>query len=120
MTPILNALPGSREEVYTNRHIQARNCIERCFGLLKSRWRCLHKHRTLPYHPHVASKIVSACCVLHNIMLQAHLSPTVDMAEHHDADDEEAQQTGPTIPSNQEELMQGRLLRDCLVNRLTF
>ncbi|XP_045506495.1 putative nuclease HARBI1 [Colias croceus] len=41
MTPILNAIPGSVEDTYTQRHVQARNCIECCFGLLKSRWRCL-------------------------------------------------------------------------------
>ncbi|CAG4992911.1 unnamed protein product [Colias eurytheme] len=47
----LNAIPGSVEDTYTQRHVQARNCIERCFGLLKSRWRCLLRHRTLHYHP---------------------------------------------------------------------
>ncbi|CAG4959027.1 unnamed protein product [Colias eurytheme] len=73
MTPILNAAPGSRDEVYTTRHVQARNCIERCFGLLKARWRCLLKHRTLHYEPH----IVSACCVLHNIAVQARLPQPV-------------------------------------------
>ncbi|KAJ8720629.1 hypothetical protein PYW08_006094 [Mythimna loreyi] len=76
MTPILNAVQGSREERYTERHVQARNCIERCFGLLKARWRCLLKDRVLHYHPHVASNIIMACCVLHNIALKAGLPPT--------------------------------------------
>lgn len=118
MTPILNAAPGSREEMYTTRHIQARNCIERCFGLLKARWRCLLKHRTLHYHPHVASKIVLACCVLHNIALQAHLPPPVDVvAEPHDGGDDEAP-VGLSAASSQDELMNGRAILNCLINRL--
>lgn len=118
MTPILNAAPGSREEVYTTRHIQARNCIERCFGLLKARWRCLLKHRTLHYHPHVASKIVLACCVLHNIALQARLPPPVDVvAEPRDDGDDEAP-VGLSSASSQDELMHGRAILNCLVNRL--
>lgn len=75
LTPILDAVPGSREEIYTRRHIQARNCIERCFGLLKSRWRCLLRHRTLHYHPVKAGKIVLACSVLHNMAVEANLPP---------------------------------------------
>lgn len=118
MTPVLNAAPGSRAEVYTTRHVQARNCIERCFGVLKARWRCLLKDRVLHYHPHVASKIVMACCVLHNIALKARLPPPVDTEEQHDSADNEAWQAGPAFPSSQEELMQGRTIRDCLINRL--
>ncbi|KAL0852377.1 hypothetical protein ABMA28_000574 [Loxostege sticticalis] len=41
MTHILNAHPGSPEEHYTNMHVQARNTAERCFGILKTRFRCL-------------------------------------------------------------------------------
>ncbi|CAG4984828.1 unnamed protein product [Parnassius apollo] len=55
MTPILNAVPGSVEDTYTQRHVQARNCIERCFGLLKSHWRDLRyviceSNVTKPYY----------------------------------------------------------------------
>lgn len=117
MTPILNAAPGSQEDVYTTRHIQARNCIERCFGLLKARWRCLLKHRTLHYHPHIASKIVTACCVLHNIALQARLPPPVDIAEQHD-DGDDGLPASSSAPSSQEDLMRGRAILNCLINRL--
>lgn len=120
MTPILNAEPGSREEVYTKRHIQARNCIERCFGLLKARWRCLLKHRTLHYHPQVASKIIIACSVLHNIALNARLPLPTDMTEQHDNSDHTnvAVQAGPSTYSSQDELMRGRVMLNCLVNRM--
>ncbi|CAG5045205.1 unnamed protein product, partial [Parnassius apollo] len=79
MTPILNAPQGSREELYTTRHVQARTCIERCFGLLKTRWRCLLRDRVLHYHPTVASKITLACCVLHNISVHVHLPAPSDI-----------------------------------------
>ncbi|KOB79423.1 Uncharacterized protein OBRU01_00321 [Operophtera brumata] len=45
MTPILNAAPNSPEELYTYKHVRARNVIERCNGVLKTRWRCLLAHR---------------------------------------------------------------------------
>ncbi|GBP06348.1 Putative nuclease HARBI1 [Eumeta japonica] len=73
MTPILNALPGTKERIYTDMHMSARNCVERCIGVLKSRFRCLLAARVLNYEPDVAAKIVNACCVLHNIAHGARL-----------------------------------------------
>lgn len=49
MTPIIGAAPGSPEEYYTELHCRARNTVERCIGVLKSRWRCLLAHRVLHY-----------------------------------------------------------------------
>lgn len=73
MTPILNSMPGSKESVYTKMHMSARNCVERCIGVLKARFRCLLVARTLHYDPQTASRIVNACCVLHNIAHGARL-----------------------------------------------
>ncbi|XP_060809565.1 putative nuclease HARBI1 [Amyelois transitella] len=67
MTPIVNAAAGSPEEFYTQIHCSARNRVERTIGLLKARWRCLLKHRVLHYKPDMVSKIINACCVLHNM-----------------------------------------------------
>ncbi|XP_029839133.2 uncharacterized protein LOC115322887 [Ixodes scapularis] len=39
--------------------------------LLKSRFRCLQRHRALFYHPTTATVIISACAVLHNICLSS-------------------------------------------------
>lgn len=70
MTPIPDALPGTPEERYTSRHISARNVIERAFGVLKNRFRCLLKHRVLHYSHEMAGRITYACVVLHNICRQ--------------------------------------------------
>lgn len=120
MTPILNAVQGTREELYTQRHIQARNCIERCFGLLKSRWRCLLRDRVLHYQPHVASKITMACCVLHNKALKARLPPPPPHslpAAHEDSDDDTLLASTSTV-NFQSELIQGRAMLTCLLSRL--
>ncbi|CAK1597621.1 unnamed protein product [Parnassius mnemosyne] len=120
MTPILNAPHGSREELYTTRHVQARTCIERCFGLLKTRWRCLLRDRVLHYHPNVASKITLACCVLHNISLHAHLPAPSDIpvTTVDDNDDSSTQTTQSTTTENRNELIRGRAMLNYLISRL--
>lgn len=51
-----------------NQHLRnARITIERLNGVLKGRFRCLLRHRTLNYNPIVAAKIIYSCGVLHNI-----------------------------------------------------
>lgn len=56
LTPVLNALPGSKEEKYNIAHKRARNVVERTFGCLKMRFRCLTKHRPLHYTPKKSRK----------------------------------------------------------------
>ncbi|XP_046976572.1 putative nuclease HARBI1 [Vanessa cardui] len=120
MTPILNAVEGSREHRYTQLHVQARNCIERCFGLLKARWRCLLRDRVLHYHPRVASKITMACCVLHNIALQAGLPPPQPLPAALDNGDDTLMQdpTSTVFVGSQSEVIQGRAMLSCLLNRI--
>lgn len=43
LTPFPNAVAASKEERYNTAHKHARNVIERAFGVLKARWRCLLK-----------------------------------------------------------------------------
>ncbi|RVE41118.1 hypothetical protein evm_014234 [Chilo suppressalis] len=82
MTPIVNSTAGSKESVYTKMHVSARNCVERCIGVLKARFRCLLAARTLHYDPQMAARIVNACCVLHNIAHQARLiQPVLSVEE---------------------------------------
>lgn len=56
----------SRSEIRFNTVLsQSRSIVERAFGLLKTRWRCLLKK--LEQHIENVSNVILACCVLHNI-----------------------------------------------------
>ncbi|EZA55356.1 Putative nuclease HARBI1, partial [Ooceraea biroi] len=71
LTPYANFEDGSPEEQYNIIHKSARNVIERTNGILKSRFRCLSRHRVLNYHPAKAAYIIYSCSVLHNIAIKA-------------------------------------------------
>lgn len=83
LTPIENADINTPEGQYTQAHIKARNCIERCFGVLKQRFRCLLKHRILHYDPVRAAKIIYSCVVLHNISCRDRVPQPVDEIDVH-------------------------------------
>ncbi|XP_023243392.1 putative nuclease HARBI1 isoform X1 [Centruroides sculpturatus] len=68
LTPILDA-QQQNEQKYNSSLISTRIIVERCNGLLKSRFRCLHKHRVLNYSPYKAGLIINACAVLHNMCI---------------------------------------------------
>ncbi|KAJ8930519.1 hypothetical protein NQ314_016666 [Rhamnusium bicolor] len=75
MVPFQNAAPNSPEDRYNQRHALARNCIERCNGVLKTRFRCLLSKRTLRYDPETVGDIATACAVLHNMCIAANVEP---------------------------------------------
>ncbi|KAI4455558.1 hypothetical protein MML48_9g00005573 [Holotrichia oblita] len=75
LTPIPNAAPGSAEERYNNTHRRIRATIERCNGILKSRFRCMLKHRVLHYLPERAAKIINVCVMMHNFCIDNQLPP---------------------------------------------
>ncbi|XP_070383737.1 putative nuclease HARBI1 [Dermacentor albipictus] len=54
---------------YNTAHVAMRSIVEQYTGLLKSRFRCLQRYRTLHYEPDHATNIVAACAVLHNLCL---------------------------------------------------
>lgn len=58
MTPKLNQAPRSPDALYTDCHVRARCSVERPIGVLKGRWRCLHKKRALHYAPEFAGNII--------------------------------------------------------------
>jgi len=60
---------GTPRFFYNEALCSARNCVERLFGVFKSTWRCLSKHRVLQYEPGFAGRIVNACAVLHNMRI---------------------------------------------------
>lgn len=67
---------------YNTQHKSIRSIIERCNGVLKARFRCLLKHRVLHYSPNMASKIVNACIVLHNICVENHVQAIYEVDEN--------------------------------------
>ncbi|XP_063798305.1 putative nuclease HARBI1 [Pseudophryne corroboree] len=69
MTPFRNP-KGRAEKKYNRAHILTRGVIERSFGLLKSRFRCLAKTRgALQYSAAKMCKMFIVCCILHNMCL---------------------------------------------------
>ncbi|KAJ1161428.1 hypothetical protein NDU88_001914 [Pleurodeles waltl] len=70
LTPVRN--PRTRaEERYNEAHGRTRRVIERTFGLLKARFRCLYMTGgSLFYSPKKVCQIIVACCMLHNLALR--------------------------------------------------
>lgn len=87
MTPVCN--PTSEgEESYNRAHILTRGIIERTFGLLKSRFRCLDRSGgALLYWPNKVCQIVVVCSILHNIATRAGV-PVDEQDTHADAGDD--------------------------------
>lgn len=77
LTPICNPQENTPEDKFNITFKKARVTIERCNGVLKGRFRCLLKDRVLHYTPEKASKIINACCVLHNICVKDNLEDPV-------------------------------------------
>lgn len=72
MTPILHPVTNG-ERRYNRAHVRGRNVIERCNGVLKSRFRCLSRFRIMNLLPTAASNIINACAILHNICIKNRL-----------------------------------------------
>ncbi|RVE47019.1 hypothetical protein evm_008301 [Chilo suppressalis] len=83
-TPVLRPRTES-EQNYNNRHIRTRNVIERCFGVLKQRFRILLEVMRGSYTT-IKTTIV-ACAVLHNLAIEFKDSIDYDLTCR-DADDD--------------------------------
>nr|XP_033465325.1 putative nuclease HARBI1 isoform X2 [Epinephelus lanceolatus] len=60
-----------RASSFNQKHTKARSVIERTFGMLKMRFRCLDKSGgTLQYSPQKVGAFFVACCVLHNLAIR--------------------------------------------------
>jgi hypothetical protein len=85
MTPIINPR-GPKEEAYNTALCGTRCTVERCIGILKRRWHCLHAE--LRVAPAKACKIVCACVALHNRAMQLHHDLGDDLDDDDDDDDD--------------------------------
>ncbi|KAL0851864.1 hypothetical protein ABMA28_000160 [Loxostege sticticalis] len=121
LTPIIETEPDSPQRYYTELHCRVRNTVERCIGVLKSRWRCLLVDRKLHYHPTTAGFITNACVVLHNIANAARL-PETPLAPHEEQNESVMQirhQHNETSSSRiNDNLAAGEQIRNALIARL--
>lgn len=111
LTPIVDAPENSPELRYTNCHCRTRNVIERLNGVLKSRFRCLSKHRVLYYLPPTAGHIIYACAVLHNMCIERNLNNEEDLED--EDDDFELRVNDQHIDQNI--LLQGQRIRNRVI-----
>lgn len=121
MLPILNAEPDSAEENYTTVHCKSRCCVERCFGVMKNRWRCLIRHRCLHYDPPTSALLIYACTILHNIAIEARLPAPAPMTEEEAllARERDYAYYDPTpIRANEDLLARAYAIRSTIVTRL--
>lgn len=73
LTPVLGATIEEKEKKYNKLHKTTRNVIERTFGVLKMRFRCLCHHRTLHYKPKTVGKFIYCSIILHNICMDKNI-----------------------------------------------
>lgn len=114
LTPYANFEEGSPEERYNMIHKRARNVIERTNGILKSRFRCLLRHRVLNYHPAKAAYIIYSCAVLHNIAITAKLDLDDVVDENYEINENEFADPNPDI---NEDIHEGRRARNLYVQQ---
>lgn len=117
MTPIDNAVEDSPEGRYNYVQKRARSTIERTFGILKGRWRCLLAARELHYSPEKAGKIIIACCVLHNICNRAGID-VPELGEDELQAERSRQVPSELAASSAQALQSGRRARAVLVQLL--
>lgn len=114
MTPILTAT-SEAENRYNATHKQTRALVERCIGILKSRFRCLAKERVLFYCPAKAGIIINACIVLHNALIKARVPFLEDVESENgyevDLDDDDLH------PASNPLLQEGRRIRSRIVGQ---
>ncbi|KAJ1190042.1 hypothetical protein NDU88_006781 [Pleurodeles waltl] len=95
MTPFGNPSTAA-ERAYNEAHRRTRSIVERTFGILKSRFRCLDiTGGSLLYSPEMVCRIILTCAILHNICIKRNiplLEPEPHMPEEEEEEDAGLQQ----------------------------
>ncbi|XP_033997500.1 protein ALP1-like [Trematomus bernacchii] len=89
VTPYREPLQGRVQSRFNCCHAKACSLIERAFGKLKGRWRCLLS-KALEVNHNFVPAVVTACCVLHNICLTA--GDIIELLEEEEEEEEEQQE----------------------------
>ncbi|XP_029838975.4 putative nuclease HARBI1 [Ixodes scapularis] len=101
------------EENYNDCLTKTRQVIERTFGIMKSRFRCLDRSGgVLQYSPSVCCRLIVACAVLHNYCTRHHISLAEPPVEESDDEEEEEEDR----PSTAQDTPSGTAVRNELVN----
>lgn len=118
LTPFRSPSDNSSESNFNNRFTIARSLIERTFGVMKARFRCLLSARELHYSPEKATQILNVCCALHNICLKYNVEMPVQIQI--DADDETTcyDLNQHDIPQNVELSNTAKAIRNQIKNNL--
>ncbi|XP_061585772.1 putative nuclease HARBI1 isoform X2 [Cololabis saira] len=75
------------ERRYTSAQTKTRNIVERCIGVVKSRFRCIDRSGgVLQYTPEKACKIITSAFILHNIC-QMYRLPVPNIPDDHPEED---------------------------------
>ncbi|KAL8492702.1 hypothetical protein ACS0TY_024050 [Phlomoides rotata] len=103
-------------ELFNHRHSSLRNAIERCFGLLKSRFPML-KWGMPPYTMDRQVKIVIACCVLHNFIRRFGMEDEIfEGNSEYNENDEFV--FSHSAQANQQSIEDQCLIRDAIANAM--
>ena len=111
LTPVMNATTRPQQR-YNSSHKRTRCLVERCIGVLKSRFRCLDKSGgTMQFAPNFCAQIIVACTILHNICIQNRV-PTFEFEEEFHPDEEEQEDVLDHLHEQNED---GQTVRENLI-----
>lgn len=118
LTPVTNAAPDTPEAMYNAAHAAARNTIERCFGLLKMRFRCILRERVARYSPLIVGSLIATCATLHNFCIQEGIPLLGDANDPLPENEEHINNIGRHNNVNDGHLLnEGRQVRTNVINR---
>lgn len=116
LTPVINAQTQA-EEAYNEAHCGTRCTVERCIGVLKRHWHCLHNE--LRVAPAKACKIICACIILHNRATVLHhaLPEDVEPCDHQPDNPTAEGATAYCQPPEQARVATAKLARERLIQQ---
>lgn len=114
MTPVPNPRTDA-EQNYNLIHSQTRNKVERCIGVLKTRFRCLIHENKLRYNHKKSANIIYSCVILHNFLNMRNFTDDVDL---NITDTGNHPHNNTQQNTNTQILQQGKVVRNRLIQTL--